>query len=40
VRRNCLLHDTNEGQMSKVKGVGRERTQLIEKLKKGEDNGS
>ena len=28
LRINCLLHDTIEGQMTEVKGVGRRRTQL------------
>jgi hypothetical protein len=27
LRRNCLLHDAIEGQMTEVKGVGRRRTQ-------------
>ena len=34
VRRNCLLHDTIEGQMTEVKGVGRRRrTQLLDDLR-------
>ena len=28
LRRNCLLHDSIEGQMTEVKGVERRRTQL------------
>ena len=28
LRRNCLLHDAIEGQMTEVKGVGRRRTKL------------
>jgi hypothetical protein len=32
LRRNCLLHDAIEGQMTEVKGVGR-RTQLLGDLK-------
>ena len=32
LRRNCLLHDANEGQMTEVKGVGR-RTQLLDDLR-------
>ena len=31
-RRNCLLHDAIEGEMMKVKGVGR-RTQLLDDLR-------
>ena len=31
--RNCLLHDAIEGQMTKVKGVGRRRTQLLDDLR-------
>ena len=30
LRRNCLLHDTIEGQMTEVRGVGRRRTQLLD----------
>ena len=26
LRRNCLLHDANEGQMAEVKGIARRRT--------------
>ena len=33
LRRNCLLHDAIEGQMTKVKGVGRRRTQLLDDLR-------
>ena len=33
MRRNCLLHDAIEGQMTEVKGVGRRRTQLFEDFK-------
>ena len=33
LRRYCLLHDAIEGQMSKVKGVGRRRTQLLDDLR-------
>ena len=29
LRRNCLLHEANEGQTMEVKGVGR-RTQLLD----------
>ena len=32
LRRNCLLHDTIEGQMTEVKGVGR-RTELLDDLR-------
>ena len=32
LRRNCLIHDAIEGQMTKVKGV-RRRTQLLENLR-------
>ena len=32
LRKNCLLHDAIEGQMMKVKGVGR-RTQLLGDLR-------
>ena len=38
LRRNCLLHDTIEGEMMKVKGVGRRRTQFLDDLRKKEDN--
>ena len=33
LRRNCLLHDAIEGQMTEVKGVGRKRTQLLDDLR-------
>ena len=33
LRRNCLLHDAIEGQMTEVKVVGRRRTQLIDDLR-------
>ena len=33
LRRNCLLHDTIQGKMTKVKGVGRRRTQLLDDLR-------
>ena len=33
LRRNCLLHDTNEGQMTEVKRVGRRRTQPLDDLR-------
>ena len=33
LRRNCLLHDAIEGQMTEVNGVGRRRTQLLEDLR-------
>ena len=33
LRRNCLLHDATEGQMTEVKGVGRRRTQLLDDLR-------
>ena len=33
VRRNCLLHDVIEGQMTEVKGVGRRRTKLLDDLR-------
>ena len=29
LRRNCLLHDVIEGQMTEVKGLGRRKTQLL-----------
>ena len=32
LRRNCLLHDVIEGQMTVVKGVGRRRTKLLDDL--------
>ena len=33
LRRNCLLHDVIEGQMTKVKGVRRRRTQFLDDLR-------
>ena len=33
LRRNCLLHDAIEGQMTEVKGVRRTRTQLLDDLR-------
>ena len=33
ILRICLLHDAIEGQMTKVKGVGRRRTQLLDDLR-------
>ena len=33
LRRNCLLHDAIEGQMTEVKGVGKRRTQLVDDLR-------
>ena len=33
LRRNCLLHDLIEGQMTEVRGVGRRRTQLLDDLR-------
>ena len=33
LRINCLLHDSIEGQMTEVKGVGRRRTQVLEDLR-------
>ena len=33
LRRNCLLHDAIDGQMTEVKGVGRRRTQLLHDLR-------
>ena len=33
LRRNCLLHDAIEGQMTEVNGVGRRRTQLLDDLR-------
>ena len=32
LRRNCVLHDAIEGQMTEVEGVGR-RTQLLDDLR-------
>ena len=33
LRRNCLLHDAIEGQMTEVKGVGRRRIRLLDALR-------
>ena len=33
LRRNCLLHDAIEGQLTEVKGVGGRRTQFLEDLR-------
>jgi hypothetical protein len=33
LRRNCLLHDAIEGQMTEVKGVGRRKTQPLVDLR-------
>ena len=33
LRGNCLLHDTTEGQMTEVKGVGRTSSQLLDDLR-------
>ena len=33
LRRNCLLLDDIEGQVTEVKGVGRRRTQLLDDLR-------
>ena len=33
LRRNFLLHDAIEGQMTEVKGVGRRRTQFLDDLR-------
>ena len=33
IRRNCLLHDAIEGQITEVKGVGRRRTQFLDDLR-------
>ena len=33
LRRNCLLQDAIEGQMTEVKGVGRIRTQFLDDLR-------
>ena len=34
LRRNCLLHDAIERQMTELKGVGRRRTQLLDDLRR------
>ena len=33
LRKNCLLHDDIEGQMTEVKAVGRRRKQLLDELR-------
>ena len=33
LRRNCLLHDSIEGQMTEVKGIGKRRIQLLDDLR-------
>jgi hypothetical protein len=33
LRRNCLLHNSIEGQMTEVKGVGRRRAQLLDDMR-------
>ena len=33
LRRNCLLHDAIEEQMTELKGVGRRKTQLLDDLR-------
>ena len=33
LRKNCLFHDSLEGQMTEVKGVRRTRTQLLNDLR-------
>ena len=33
LRRNCLLRDAIEGQMTEIKGVGRRRTLLLDGLR-------
>ena len=33
LRRNCLLHDALEGQMTELKGIRRRRTQLLDDLR-------
>ena len=33
LRRNCILHDATDGQMTEVKRVGRRRTQLLDDLR-------
>ena len=32
-KRNCLLHNATEGQMTEGKGVGRRRTQILDDLR-------
>ena len=33
LRRNCLIHDTIEGDMTVVKGIGKRRIQLYDDLR-------
>jgi hypothetical protein len=33
LRRNCLLCDANEGQVTELKGVGRRKTQFLDDLR-------
>jgi len=33
LKRNCLIHDAIEGQMTEVKAVGRRRTQFLDDLR-------
>ena len=33
LRRNCLLHDAIEGQMTEVNGIGGRRTHLLDDLR-------
>ena len=33
LRKNCLLHDSVEGQMTEIKGVGRRGTHLLDNLR-------
>ena len=40
LRRNCLLQDVIEGQMTEVKGIGRRRTQILDDLRNIKDNWS
>ena len=35
LRRNCLLYDAIEGQMTEVKGMGRRRSQVLDDLRSG-----
>ena len=37
LRRNCLLHDAIDGQMTEVKVIGRRRTQLFDGLRETEE---
>ena len=38
LRRNCLLHDAIEGQMTEGKRVGKRRTQLLDDLRNTNTN--